>query len=106
MRSLIFETISECSAAASGNKTDNPPEGFICREEAADLLHIGCQTLAKRTYGDVFVAYRVGTRVLYKRAESIAALASATRRLATSEARNRSSGPLYRMLCVPTYKNG
>ena len=43
------------------------------------MLHIGSQTLAKRTHGDVFVAYRAGTRVLYKRAESIAALGSTNR---------------------------
>ena len=79
LKSLIFETVSECLAAASGNKTDNAPEGFISREVAADLLHISYQTLAKRTHGGEFVAYRVGTRVLYKRAELIAALVPTNR---------------------------
>ena len=57
----------------------------LCRQhaafskEAADLLHISYQTLAKRTQSGEFVAYRVGTRVLYKRAELIAALTPTNR---------------------------
>jgi len=74
LKTLIYDTVTECLAAAAGNKSDDSPEGFISREVAADLLHISYQTLAKRTQDGEFVAYRVGTRVLYKRAELIAAL--------------------------------
>ena len=47
LKTLIFDTVTECLAAAAGNKSDDSPEGFISREVAADLLHISCQTLAK-----------------------------------------------------------
>ena len=79
LKTLIYETVSECLAASSNSKADDSPEGFISREEAADLLHISYQTLAKRTQSGEFVAYRVGTRVLYKRAELIAALTPTNR---------------------------
>ena len=79
LKTLIYETVSECLAAAADSKSADSLEGFISREEAADLLHISYQTLAKRTQGGEFVAYRVGTRVLYKRAELIAALTPTNR---------------------------
>lgn len=79
LKTLIHETLTECLAAASGHKSDDSPDGFISREEAADLLHISYQTLAKRTQSGEFIAYRVGSRVLYKRPELIAALAPTNR---------------------------
>ena len=74
LKTLIHDAVSECLAATSGSRTGDSPDVLISREEAADLLHISYQTLAKRTQSGEFVAYRVGSRVLYKRAELIAAL--------------------------------
>ncbi len=79
LKTLIHETLAECLAAASGSRPDDSAESLISREEAADLLHISYQTLAKRTQSGEFTAYRVGSRVLYKRAELIAALTPTNR---------------------------
>lgn len=79
LKTLIHDTVAECLAAVAGGKADDSPEGLISREVAADLLHISYQTLAKRTQSGEFVAYRVGSRVLYKRAELIAALTPTNR---------------------------
>ena len=73
LKNLLAEVVSECLAAAD-SKPDASPQGFISREEATELLHISYQTLSKRTSAGEFVAYRVGSRVLYKREELIAAL--------------------------------
>ena len=54
--------------------TDAKEDHFITRQEAAALLKISLPTLNKRTKDGNLVAYRIGTRVLYKRTEIIASL--------------------------------
>jgi excisionase family DNA binding protein len=78
------EIISQCVAqvinAAENTKAINAtPEGYLSRVEAAELLHISLQTLNNRTKAGELVAYRIGTRVLYKRSELTAALAPTNR---------------------------
>lgn len=79
LKTLLYEALAECLASAAATRAEAAPDSLISREEAADLLHISYQTLSKRTQAGEFVAYRVGTRVLYKRAELIAALAPTNR---------------------------
>lgn len=54
--------------------TDTKEDHFITRKEAADLLKISLPTLNKRTKDGNLSAYRIGSRVLYKRSEILESL--------------------------------
>lgn len=49
-------------------------EVLLTREEAAEMLSISLVTLWKYTKDDVLPAYRIGTKVRYKKSEILLAL--------------------------------
>jgi excisionase family DNA binding protein len=55
-------------------KYPEPKEILLTRDETADMLSISLVTLWKLTKKDVIPAYRVGTRVRYKKSDVLKAL--------------------------------
>lgn len=55
------------------NQTNNDQE-LLTREEAAKLLSISLVTLWKYTKEDIIPAYRIGTKIRYKKSEILSAL--------------------------------
>lgn len=55
-------------------KNSKDAEILLTREETAKLLSISLPTLWKFTKDDVIPAYRIGTRVRYKKSEVLLAL--------------------------------
>lgn len=47
----------------------SPPDSYITRLEAANILHITLPTLLKWTMEEKIKGYRIGRRVLYKKNE-------------------------------------
>jgi excisionase family DNA binding protein len=79
-KDIISKCVAEVITVAENNKaTAATPEGYLTRVEASEFLHISLQTLNNRTKAGELVAYRIGTRVLYKRSELTAALAPTNR---------------------------
>tara|TARA_R110002050_G_scaffold57866_7_gene130297 strand:- start:92849 stop:93130 length:282 start_codon:yes stop_codon:yes gene_type:complete len=56
------------------NKSSKDAEILLTREETAKMLSISLPTLWKFTKDDVIPAYRIGTRVRYKKNEILLAL--------------------------------
>lgn len=56
------------------NKTLQNSETLLTREEAAKMLSISLVTLWKYTKDDIIPAYRIGTKVRYKKSEILLAL--------------------------------
>lgn len=56
------------------NKSSKDAEVLLTREEAAKMLSISLVTLWKYTKEDVIPAYRIGTKVRYKKSEILLAL--------------------------------
>jgi excisionase family DNA binding protein len=59
---------------AEQNKTSKDSEILLTREETAEMLSISLPTLWKYTKNDVIPAYRIGTKVRYKKSEILLAL--------------------------------
>ena len=59
---------------AEHNKTSQNSETLLTREEAAKMLSISLVTLWKYTKDDIIPAYRIGTKVRYKKSEILLAL--------------------------------
>lgn len=55
-------------------KNVEPNEVLLTRDETAEMLSISLVTLWKLTKSDVIPAYRVGTRVRYKKSDILKAL--------------------------------
>jgi excisionase family DNA binding protein len=55
-------------------KNVEPKEVFLTRNKTADMLSISLVTLWKLTKEDIIPAYRIGTRVRYKKSDVLKAL--------------------------------
>lgn len=55
-------------------KQDNNEDKLLTREETAKMLSISLVTLWKYTNNDILPAYRIGTKVRYKKSEVLLAL--------------------------------
>jgi excisionase family DNA binding protein len=55
-------------------QTSKDSEILLTREEAAKMLSISLVTLWKYTKSDIIPAYRIGTKVRYKKSEILLAL--------------------------------
>lgn len=56
------------------NQTSKDDEVLLTRESAAEMLSISLVTLWKYTKDDIIPAYRIGTKVRYKKSEILLAL--------------------------------
>lgn len=56
------------------NKASKDSEILLTREEAAEMLSVSLVTLWKWTKDDIIPAYRIGTKVRYKKSEILLAL--------------------------------
>ncbi|WP_299548486.1 helix-turn-helix domain-containing protein [Seonamhaeicola sp.] len=56
------------------NNVSNDHEVLLTREEAAKMLSISLVTLWKYTKEDIIPAYRIGSKVRYKKSEILLAL--------------------------------
>ncbi|MDO7173453.1 helix-turn-helix domain-containing protein [Mariniflexile sp. AS56] len=56
------------------NNTSKDDEVLLTRESAAEMLSISLVTLWKYTKDDIIPAYRIGTKVRYKKSEILLAL--------------------------------
>ncbi|MFG6685112.1 helix-turn-helix domain-containing protein [Mariniflexile sp. HNIBRBA6329] len=56
------------------NNTSKDDEVLLTREDVAEMLSISLVTLWKYTKDDIIPAYRIGTKVRYKKSEILLAL--------------------------------
>jgi excisionase family DNA binding protein len=56
------------------NQSSKDAEILLTREEAAEMLSISLVTLWKYTKDDIVPAYRIGTKIRYKKSEILLAL--------------------------------
>jgi len=56
------------------NKSSKDSEILLTREEAAEMLSVSLVTLWKWTKDDIIPAYRIGTKIRYKKSEILLAL--------------------------------
>jgi hypothetical protein len=87
LKDIITEAVKEC--LVENNKSSNSQDEYVSREDGANLLLISVQTLSRRTNTGEFKAYRIGSRVLYKRAELLAALQPSDRYTTPGKKRGR-----------------
>jgi len=67
---LIFQRIVQNALAESKkDSTESESEDLLTRKEAANLLGVSLPTLHDYTTRSIIPAYRLGTRVRYKRGE-------------------------------------
>lgn len=55
-------------------KSSKDPEVLLTREETAEMLSVSLVTLWKWTKDDIIPAYRIGSKVRYKKSEILLAL--------------------------------
>ena len=75
LKILVQESVNMAiQPLISSQKNVENEDLLITRKEAADLLHISLTTLDTYTKQGLLVRYKVGHRVLYKKAEITASL--------------------------------
>ncbi|MDB5033100.1 MAG: DNA-binding protein [Chlorobi bacterium] len=83
LRDLIYRTVGD---ALDANKKNSPPppaepagNELLTRKEAAELLHVSVLTLSNWERRNILHPRRISRRVLYMKADVLAALARAGR---------------------------
>lgn len=72
---FISQIIHQLRLVLSEDKNhNNEEEILLTREETANMLSVSLVTLWKWTKDDVITAYRIGSKVRYKRSEILLAL--------------------------------
>jgi len=78
LKNFISQGVKEAIADLLDTKAAEP-DGYLSRAETAKELKVSLQTLNELTKAGTLTCYRIGARVLYKRADIAAALVPSDR---------------------------